>query len=212
MRYVRSTQRGLDIVTPRVTLILTIFEQNHLSGQVILRYGEGMTFPVRIGIIGPAGAGKDATYAAIQALNPDFRRAAFGDHVKCVVDAEVRVQYGVSAFTSDRAEKAVIRPYLERRGDELFETDYAAFAARVPLLAVNTRVQREPEARAWLTLPGAFIVRLHRPGTEPATPLEADYLRRMSYLVEHDLHNDGDLADLRFAAHDLLTYARCRTA
>ena len=79
-----------------------------------------------LSISAPARAGKN-TFAALltQYLNSwgdTVKEVAFADSLKAEIDPLLRTKYGISAWTQDSAEKAIIRPDLvelgKRRRDE----------------------------------------------------------------------------------------------
>lgn len=159
--------------------------------------------PKLIAFTGYAGAGKDEAAAPLIAAG--WRRAAFGDIIKRLLDPLVRQHLGFSAFTEDRAQKARIRGLLVHGGAAFYETVFSEyfhprFGAPESLPLVNPRLMCPREAKAWRAA-GGLLIELVRPGVQPAEPCEAAWLEdmRREGLIDHRIHNGGTVADLHKA-------------
>lgn len=76
--------------------------------------------PFVIGVGGVATSGKDTFYSLLQdyldKYNIETRRFALADELKLEIDPYLTSQFGISAFTTDREEKRLIRPCLVAHG------------------------------------------------------------------------------------------------
>ena len=74
-----------------------------------------------IGISGVARVGKDTFFRAIKKENPNgtMIRVAFADELKEECNNFLMENVGVSAFTQDTNEKALVRPFLVTYGSQL---------------------------------------------------------------------------------------------
>ncbi len=79
-----------------------------------------MSQAVLIAISGKARAGKDTfanlLIAHLISLNQPVARHAFADQLKRELESEIRAKYGISVWTQDSAEKAIIRDDLVAHG------------------------------------------------------------------------------------------------
>lgn len=74
-----------------------------------------------VGISGVARVGKDTFFEAVRGYYSDSstRRMAFADELKIECDDFLKKNIGISAFTEDSNEKALIRPFLVTYGSHL---------------------------------------------------------------------------------------------
>jgi len=99
--------------------------------------------PKRIALTGYGGCGKDELARPLVAHG--YTRRCFGDVIKRQLDPLIREHFGFSAFTSDLAEKAKIRPILEQWGECNYDRVAGEFFDTVPEYCVNTRISRMGE-------------------------------------------------------------------
>lgn len=85
----------------------------------------------------------------------------------------------VSAFTEHDADKAALRPILQRGGELIYNYVFGEYFRRVDAAwsagksVVNTRIVKRPEAEAWKKR-GGVIYLVERAGWPAATPWEAE--------------------------------------
>ena len=74
-----------------------------------------------VGISGVATVGKDTFFRAMLKENPNTKmaRVAFADELKAECNEFLTKNVGISAFTQDPNEKALIRPFLVTYGSQL---------------------------------------------------------------------------------------------
>jgi len=72
-----------------------------------------------IGIAGPATAGKDmlATEIMKRFTEFTFQRVSFAEKIRNMLDPILQEFHGISAYTNDKFEKKLIRPYLVGLGE-----------------------------------------------------------------------------------------------
>lgn len=148
-----------------------------------------------IAFAGYAREGKDA--AAQRLIADGWERCAFGDIIKWQMDPLINHHLGFSAFTEDDAQKKKIRPILEQWGEVNYDGVMREFFATLPARAVNTRLVRLREAKEWMRR-GGIILRIRRPGIEPATDWERDRLQELydAGLIHDTLLNEGTVEQL----------------
>jgi hypothetical protein len=129
-----------------------------------------------IAFAGYAREGKDA--AAQRLIADGWKRCAFGDIIKRQLDPLIKHHLGFSAFTEDDTQKKQIRPILEQWGEVNYDGVMREFFDTLPARAVNTRLVRLREAKEWMRR-GGIILRIRRPGVEPATDWERDRLQEL---------------------------------
>jgi hypothetical protein len=129
-----------------------------------------------IAFAGYAREGKDA--AAQRLIASGWKRCAFGDIIKRQLDPLINHHLGFSAFTEDDTQKKQIRPILEQWGEVNYDGVMREFFDTLPARAVNTRLVRLREAKEWMRR-GGVILRIRRPGVEPATDWERDRLQEL---------------------------------
>lgn len=186
---------------------------------VFARSSEG---GLRLGLTGPARSGKD-TFGAFL-IEAGFRRVAFGDTLKDIaedmnpliehaVDGMLRVsaynhllvKHGGREGIKDAVPES--RQYLVDLGNSLREripgVEIAATfgSASGSEFVVNTNVYHPEEIDAIRAMDGGYVVRVVRPGREPANPDEA---RTLKHPVDLTIVNDGSEEDLRVKAWDLV--------
>ena len=129
-----------------------------------------------IAFAGYAREGKDA--AAQRLIASGWKRCAFVDIIKRQLDPLIKHHLGFSAFTEDDTQKKQIRPILEQWGEVNYDGVMREFFDTLPARAVNTRLVRLREAKEWMRR-GGVILRIRRPGVEPATDWERDRLQEL---------------------------------
>lgn len=147
---------------------------------------------------GYGGTGKDEAARALIALG--YQRVCFGDIIKYQLDEVISENLGFSAFTEDRAQKALIRRTLESWGEDNYENIFSLFFGRLPQKAVNTRIVRLREAQEWKRR-GGIIIHIMRPDVNAETPWaeeQVDTLHR-SGLIDATIYNSGSIEGLHKA-------------
>lgn len=158
--------------------------------------------PQLIGFIGYAHSGKDRGIVDML-IQLGYIRTCFGDNIKRAFDPLVQKYFGFSAFTENREEKLKIRALLEHGGEVLMdglmreyrlETEQQILRGRK---LANPRVMSERHLwRGW----GGKIYEVIRPGIQPASKWEFDYIenmRRQNMIEPTPIINDGTLEQLR---------------
>lgn len=141
-----------------------------------------------IAFAGYARCGKDT---ACDALVPHgYKRVAFGDIIKRMIDPLCLKHAGFSAFTQDNAQKKLIRGMLEQVGEAFYDAITEEFFETLPEKAVNGRLVRLREAYKWKER-GGHIVLIVRPYVDPATEWEANRLAELENagVVDHVIIN-----------------------
>jgi len=148
-----------------------------------------------IAFAGYAREGKDA--AAQRLIASGWKRCAFGDIIKRQLDPLINHHLGFSAFTEDDTQKKQIRPILEQWGEVNYDGVMREFFDTLPARAVNTRLVRLREAKEWMWR-GGIILRIRRPGIEPATDWERDRLQELydGGVIHDTLLNEGTVEQL----------------
>jgi len=148
-----------------------------------------------IAFAGYAREGKDA--AASKLISLGWNRVAFGDIIKRQIDSLVQQHLGFSAFTENNVEKQQIRPILEQWGEVNYDGVMREFFDSLPTLAVNTRLVRLREAKEWIRR-GGIILRIRRPGVDPATEWERTRLQELydGGVIHDTVLNDGTIEQL----------------
>jgi hypothetical protein len=148
-----------------------------------------------IAFTGFSRAGKDT--AARPLIAAGYARHNFGDIIKRQLDPLVREHFGFSAFTERTLEKTAIRRTLEMWGEDNYDRILAEFLTTLPDRAVNTKVMRLREARAW-TERGGIIVEIRRPGLTAFGSFERECIAELhsAGLISHTIWNWGTEDDL----------------
>jgi hypothetical protein len=148
-----------------------------------------------IAFAGYAREGKDA--AAQRLITSGWKRCAFGDIIKVQLDPLMKEHLGFSAFTEDDTQKNQIRPILEQWGEVNYDGVIREFFDTLPPRAVNTRLVRLREAKEWMRR-GGVILRIRRPGVEPATDWERDRLQELYDVgaIHDTILNEGTVEQL----------------
>jgi hypothetical protein len=148
-----------------------------------------------IAFAGYAREGKDA--AAQRLIASGWKRCAFGDIIKRQLDPLIKHHLGFSAFTEDDTQKKQIRPILEQWGEVNNDGVMREFFDTLPARAVNTRLVRLREAKEWMRR-GGVILRIRRPGVEPATDWERDRLQELydGGAIHDTILNEGTVEQL----------------
>ena len=148
-----------------------------------------------IAFAGYAREGKDA--AAQGLITSGWKRCAFGDIIKVQLDPLIKEHLGFSAFTEDDTQKNQIRPILEQWGEVNYDGVMREFFDTLPPRAVNTRLVRLREAKEWMRR-GGIILRIRRPGVEPATDWERDRLQELydGGAIHDTILNEGTVEQL----------------
>ena len=146
-----------------------------------------MKSPV-IAIAGNARSGKDTLGKAwIKALNNNGIRAkrfAFADELKKSTDEFLKKELGISAFTQDEEEKAIIRPFLVFWGTEVMrKRDDNCWVGRLekeldtaeePSVAIITDLRFYNELEWAKARPDSYTYMIMREGVLPANEYEAN--------------------------------------
>lgn len=157
-----------------------------------------------IAFAGFARAGKDTACDALVPLG--YKRVAFGDIIKKMVDSICIQHAGFSAFTQDDVQKKQIRGLLEQTGEAFYDSITKQFFEALPEIAVNGRLMCLREAYKWKEL-GGHIVMIVRPGFGPATQWEQERLEELQTagVIDQVILNT-DLEDFH---EEVIAYARC---
>lgn len=163
-----------------------------------------------IAFTGYARSGKDEAAQALLACG--YERRCFGDVIKKQLDGLCLRELGYSAFTTDDAQKARIRPLLEHWGDANYDAIFAEFFRTLPRKVVNTRLVRLLEAEEWRRR-GGLIVEIQRPGVSPASSWEEARLAelRQAGYIDHTICNSGEIGDLHAAMRNFAKQMECRS-
>lgn len=167
-----------------------------------------MNLPPLVALAGLSGTGKDT--AAEWLIHRGYVKHAFGCIIKRELDPLIRQYFGFSAFTEDRAQKAQIRRTLESWGEDSYQRILDEYMQTMPTRAVNTRLVRCIEARAFRGR-GGVIIEVVRPGVAPATEWEVERMRELhaARLIDATITNAGTVADLHAElAATLMTLAK----
>jgi hypothetical protein len=110
---------------------------------------------------------------------------------------KIGVHLGFSAFTEDDTQKKQIRPILEQWGEANYDGVMEQFVEALPPRAVNTRLVRLREAKECMRR-GGIILRMRRPGVEPATDWERDRLQELydAGAIHDTIINEGNVEQL----------------
>ena len=142
-----------------------------------------------LGLCGVARCGKDTFFHSIRASGATCNRIAFADALKSECDDFLLSNIGISAFTSEGAEKEIIRPFLVTYGTHLRRRlDRDCWVKKVEpktkqmihdgILPVVTDVRYKNEAD-WIHKMGGKLIHISRTLTHgerlhPANPEEAE--------------------------------------
>lgn len=177
---------------------------------------------LRLGLTGPARSGKD-TFGALL-IERGFRRVAFGDTLKEIAeDMDPLLEHEVDGVPHISRWNSLLevhggregikdaipsaRPWLVDLGNSLRHRIpgveiAAAFGSAAPTeWVVNTNVYHPEEIDAIRSMDGGYVIRVLRPGWEPAN---ADEARTMRHPVDLTVLNDGTVEHLRVKVDDLL--------
>lgn len=164
--------------------------------------------PPLIALTGYGRAGKDVLGAEL--VKAGFHRAAFGDIVKGIFNAQCLELLGYSAFTEENAQKEHLRPLLVHGGQVFYGYVSEQYFSHVDMMrshgqpVVNTRLFRIEEARLWKER-GGYIWEVERKGNPPKEPEEARSLEelRAAGLIDCTFKNHGTLADWEFQSREI---------
>lgn len=136
-----------------------------------------------IGISGPARAGKDTLFEVLDDLfeTVNLTRLAFADALKAECDDFLKTHTGISAFTSDTAEKEIIRPFLVAYGSKVRRKmnprcwieciEKSIKENKKDTIYVLTDV-RYPNELDWIEGQGGLSIHVSRDGVLPANSEE----------------------------------------
>lgn len=155
-----------------------------------------------VALTGYSGVGKDESAKPL--IDRGYVRHCFGDIIKSQVDPLIREYFGFSAHTDDRTQKAKIRRTLESWGEDNYDDIFYEYFAELPEKAVNTRLCRVKEARAWKER-GGIIIEIHNPRVPPSTQWEIGIMRELrdSGLIDKNINNNDTIQVL----HELVLEA-----
>lgn len=173
--------------------------------------GGGATeFPL-VGLVGPAGAGKD-TVAGLLVAHHGFAQVAFADKLRAFVraidPAWAIAEKCLGGYEPAKRNVPGFRERLIEIGDaardhissevwvDALEEDVDRL--RTTRSVVISDVRRTNEAEAIWDWRGSLIA-VQRPGIKPESRMMAEVIDAADYVV----HNDGSLEDLEEAAADL---------
>ena len=154
-----------------------------------------------IGITGFARSGKDTFFSCassyLDSLNKTSVRYAFADILKSECDPLTRQYSGISCFTSDDREKALIRPLLVAYGTHLRRQlnpdcwidrirDDVGRALNENHYVFITDVRFENEAQ-WVLSEGGAVINVCREGVGAANPDEAEQSQLIKPLLTSSL-------------------------
>lgn len=156
---------------------------------------DAFPLPSLVAFTGFAGAGKDEAAKWLSARG--YKRHNFGDIIKKQIDPIVQENFGFSAFTEDRDQKAKIRRVLEEWGEANYQSIMDEYFADLTPPAVNTRLVRVQEAEAWKAR-GGRIIEVRRANLQAATQWEYERLRELHAggFIDSVIGNDGTPEDL----------------
>lgn len=150
--------------------------------------------PFCIGIGGVAGSGKDTFFKKIVELFPDirFKRIALADPLKEDLDGFLRSRFNISAFTTNKEEKQLIRPILveyARIKRILTKGTYFTGLAQnkinecvlndeVPIITDVRYCEYDADEAAWVINNNGFIIHVSRKiNNEKVKPANEDELK-----------------------------------
>ena len=149
-----------------------------------------------VGLCGFGRVGKDTAAAPLIARG--YTRKAFGDIIKARVDRACMERYGYSAFTTNDAEKRMIRPLLESHGDAHYDEIMAEYFASLDGPTVNNRVACLPEAKLWVER-GGILVLIVKPGCNGETDWERERVSAIAneLTFHRTIFNSGTVEQLQ---------------
>ena len=179
--------------------------------------------PKIIGLTGFATSGKDTFFTAINAISkdmnlPEFRRFAFADQLKQECDSFLLSNVGISAWTTDKESKELVRPFLVTYGTHLRRkldkncwinkikdsVDYCIASDEIPVI---TDVRDENEAR-WIKDNDGIIVEITRESIGPANDEEkTEFSKLLAYrdfTVSWPTFGNGNLSECMDFARSFL--------
>ena len=169
-----------------------------------------------IGIAGNAGSGKDTLGENFEKILHDqgikSKRLSFAYELRKSVDKFLLEQTGISAFTSDKKEKDLIRPFLVCWGTDIMRSiNNNVWVDRLePNLdddCVNIITDlRFTNELDWIKNNNGFSLMIRREGIEPANDYEEINNAKMSSEVDLDFEigNFDDPKLVQLAANEIL--------
>jgi len=154
-----------------------------------------------IGITGFARSGKDTFFSCassyLDSINETSVRYAFADVLKSECDSLTREYAGISCFTSNDREKALIRPLLVAYGthlrrqlnpncwiDRIREDVRLALNANHYVFITDVRFKNEAE---WILSEGGSVINVCREGVGAANPDESEQSQLIKPLLASSL-------------------------
>lgn len=151
--------------------------------------------PKIIGLTGFATSGKDTFFTAINSLAkdmnlPEMTRFAFADELKRECDSFLIENVGISAWTSEKKSKEIIRPFLVTYGTHIRrKLDQNCWINKIKdsvenciannEIPVVTDVRYENEA-LWVKEQEGIIVQINRESIGPANNEEESEMKKLS--------------------------------
>lgn len=168
-----------------------------------------------VGLVGPAGSGKD-TLAGFLVADHGFRRLAFADAIKAftaAIDPAFRIAAACFEGGVDAAKRHV--PGIRERLIEVGRAARMHITGSVWVDAVDDALEslpasvsvvvsdvRQPNEAEWLFDRGGILVAVHRPGLRPENRDMASLLEAADWTVE----NIGEIGELEEKAEELVTW------
>ena len=167
-----------------------------------------------LGLVGPAGAGKD-TVAALLAMEHGFAQVAFADRLRAFVRAiDPAWAIAEKCFGGYEPAKRNLPGFRERLIEigqlareqispdvwiDAIYNDVDRLRASQPVAISDVRQRNEAE---WILDQGGVIIAVSRPGTKPEDAIMAEFMEGADYLVP----NVGTPADLVHEVGGLLDW------
>ena len=147
-----------------------------------------------IGIAGNAGSGKDTLGENFESILKDqgikSQRLSFAHELRKSVDKFLIEQTGISAFTSDKKEKSLIRPFLVCWGTDIMrKINDDIWVEKLEPSLYDNHVNiitdlRFPNELKWLKSKKGLSVMIKRSGVDPANDYEKVNNEEMSKDVD----------------------------
>tara|TARA_R110001583_G_scaffold8965_30_gene42430 strand:+ start:1554 stop:2117 length:564 start_codon:yes stop_codon:yes gene_type:complete len=154
-----------------------------------------------IGVTGFARSGKDTFFSCgskyLKTFNKTSVRYAFADVLKSECDPLTLKYSGISCFTSNNREKALIRPLLVAYGthlrrqlnpncwiDRIKDNVQASLDAQNFVFITDVRFENEAQ---WILLQGGSLINVEREGVKAANPDEAEQSALIKPLISASL-------------------------
>ena len=154
-----------------------------------------------IGITGFARSGKDTFFSCassyLDSINKTSSRYAFADVLKSECDPLTRQYAGISCFTSNDEEKALIRPLLVAYGthlrrrinpncwiDRISDEVGASLSQNHYVFITDVRFENEAQ---WILSEGGAVINVCREGVGAANPDEAEQSELIKPLLTSSL-------------------------